>query len=134
MADVLMVNVWTKNIGQFHGSNMELLKSIFEVNFKLFGDKEKKRILVVIRDFNAAHDNFANNVNKLRDSFSRIWDECEKPASFQNSQPKDFFKFEFFTLPNKTKKSFEKEWDSRILEMQQRFDIGHENSFFITDH
>jgi hypothetical protein len=52
MADVLMVNIWCKTIGQFHGASMELLKAIFEVNFKLFGDKTKKRIVVVIRDFN----------------------------------------------------------------------------------
>ena len=52
---------------------MELLKAIFEVNFKLFGERNKKKILVVIRDFNEKHDNFANNVGKLRDSFAKIW-------------------------------------------------------------
>ena len=66
MADVLMVNLWTKSIGQYHGSSMELLKSIFEVNFQLFDNNIKKRIVMVFRDFNQVHDNYANNVGKLR--------------------------------------------------------------------
>jgi protein SEY1 len=134
MADVLMVNIWCKSIGQFHGASMELLKAIFEVNFKLFGDKTKKKILVVIRDFNKDHDNFANNVSKLRTGFQQIWDECDKPDKFKDSEAKDFFKFDFVTLPNKTQKRNDADWNKSIGDMRARFELSHEKTFFITDH
>ena len=36
MADVLLINMWTTDIGRYGASNYGLLKVIFEVNLKLF--------------------------------------------------------------------------------------------------
>lgn len=52
MADVLMVNMWTQNIGNYQAGNYALLKVIFEINLKLFEKKDSKRLLFVLRDFN----------------------------------------------------------------------------------
>lgn len=38
MSDVLLVNMWTVEIGRYKGSAVGLLKTIFEVNLKLFAD------------------------------------------------------------------------------------------------
>ena len=37
IADVLLINMWTTDIGRYGASNYGLLKVIFEVNLKLFG-------------------------------------------------------------------------------------------------
>ncbi len=52
-ADVLLVNIWCHDIGREHGSGKPLLKTIFQVNLKLFSpDPGRKRtvLLFVIRD------------------------------------------------------------------------------------
>jgi len=36
IADVLLINMWTSDIGRYGASNYGLLKVIFEVNLKLF--------------------------------------------------------------------------------------------------
>ncbi len=51
MSDVLIVNLWYHDIGRHNASNYGLLKTIFEVNFKLFHYQQNKRTLVfVVRD------------------------------------------------------------------------------------
>jgi hypothetical protein len=37
IADVLLINMWTTDVGRYGASNYGLLKVIFEVNLKLFG-------------------------------------------------------------------------------------------------
>jgi hypothetical protein len=36
MANVLLINMWSKDIGRHHASNYGLLRIIFEVNLRLF--------------------------------------------------------------------------------------------------
>jgi len=45
-------------VGKYTGSNYGLLKVIFEVNLKLFGQQSAKKLLFVLRDFNNKGDNF----------------------------------------------------------------------------
>ena len=52
MADVLLINMWTTDIGRYGASNYGLLKVIFEVNLKLFEQQSAKKLLFVLRDFN----------------------------------------------------------------------------------
>jgi protein SEY1 len=40
-SEVLLVNMWETQVGLYHGANMGLLKTVFEVNLQLFvKDKE----------------------------------------------------------------------------------------------
>ena len=57
VCDVLMVNMWTSEIGRYKAASVGLLKTIFEVNLKLFNERGKKKILFLLRDFNAANNN-----------------------------------------------------------------------------
>lgn len=59
IADVLLINMWTTDVGRYGASNYGLLKVIFEVNLKLFGQSSAKRLLFVIRDFDDRGNNFA---------------------------------------------------------------------------
>lgn len=51
MADVLVINMWSSDIGRHAASNYGLLKVIFEVNLKLFDQKSQKKLLFVLRDY-----------------------------------------------------------------------------------
>lgn len=51
MADVLLINMWTTDIGRYGASNYGLLKVIFEVNLKLFDQHSSKKLLFVLRDY-----------------------------------------------------------------------------------
>lgn len=53
MADVLLVNIWCHDIGREQGSGKPLMKTIFQVNLKLFAPEPNRRrtvLLFVIRD------------------------------------------------------------------------------------
>ena len=51
MADVLLINMWTTDIGRYGASNYGLLKVIFEANLKLFDQAASKKLLFVLRDY-----------------------------------------------------------------------------------
>lgn len=52
VADILLINMWTSDIGRYTASNYKLLEVIFEVNLKLFGqDKSNKKLVFILRDF-----------------------------------------------------------------------------------
>ena len=58
LADVVILNMWTTDIGRFDASNLGLLRVIFEVNLKLFDQKQTKKLLFVLRDYSAKDNNF----------------------------------------------------------------------------
>jgi len=51
MSDVLLINMWTTDIGRYGASNYGLLKVIFEANLKLFQQESSKKLLFVLRDY-----------------------------------------------------------------------------------
>ena len=101
MADVLLINMWTSDIGRYTASNYGVLKIVFEQNLKLFQQESEKKIVIVLRDFEETVD----DVNKLRESIlsdiKNIWNEIKKPEKFKNDPPEKYFKFDFITLPHK---------------------------------
>ena len=66
IADVLIINLWTTDVGRHTASNLGLLKVIFEVNLKLFAqDQSQKKLVFVLRDFNK-YENTASNLGLLK--------------------------------------------------------------------
>ena len=57
VADVLLINMWTQDIGRYGASNYGLLEVIFECNLKLFGQQSAKKLMFVIRDFDDRGNN-----------------------------------------------------------------------------
>ena len=101
IADVLLINMWTTDIGRYGASNYGLLKVIFECNLKLFGQSSAKKLLFVLRDF----DDRGNNRQRIQElidtDIKNLWNEIYKPDQYKNSEAKDFFEFEFCMLPHK---------------------------------
>lgn len=91
IADVLLINMWTQDIGRYGASNYGLLKVIFEVNLKLFDQKSSKKLLFVLRDFVDKGNNFDRIRETLENDLNKIWGEIYKPDKFANSKPSDFF-------------------------------------------
>ena len=91
IADVLLINMWTTDIGRYGASNYGLLKVIFEVNLKLFDQKSSKKLLFVLRDFDDRGNNFERIKGILEGDLKKIWAEIYKPDKYANSTPQDFF-------------------------------------------
>lgn len=101
MADVLMINMWTNDIGRYTASNYGVLKIVFEMNLKLFQQESEKKIVIVLRDFDEDNDNQEQLQEYIIGDIKQIWEEIQKPESFKNCKPEDYFKFEFYTLAHK---------------------------------
>lgn len=101
IADVLLINMWTTDIGRYGASNYGLLKVIFECNLKLFGQSSAKKLLFVMRDFDDRGNNREKIMDLIQKDISNLWSEIYKPAKFKDSKAEDFFEFEFCMLPHK---------------------------------
>ena len=130
IADVLLINMWTTDIGRYGASNYGLLKVIFEVNLKLFGQSSAKKLLFVLRDFDDRGNNFERIKSIIDTDINNIWKEIYKPEEYKDSQPQEFFNFEFFMLPHKIYE--EEKFYEKCGELKNRFNINNENTLFPT--
>jgi hypothetical protein len=140
LADVLIINMWTnvkfayliilQDVGRYTASNYGVLKIVFEMNLKLFQQECSKKILIFLRDF----DKNRNQKSKIQDlilnDVRNIWNDIKKPERFKNSEPSQFFKFEFICLPHK--KYMEKEFDEEISVLRKRLKL--DSTEYIFDH
>jgi hypothetical protein len=129
IADVLLINLWTTDVGRYAASNYGLLKVIFEVNLKLFAQNQsQKKLIFVLRDFNAYENNKESIINLLETNINNIWKEIYKKEEFQNTSPHDFFEFEYIMMPHKSyqPKEFQEEGDK----LRQRFKVDNAETVF----
>ena len=101
MSDVLMINMWTNDIGRYTASNYGILKVVFEQNLKLFQQESEKKIIIVLRDFDSKVDDLSKLKESIMNDMKKIWEEIPKPATFEDKSCSDYFKFEFLTLAHK---------------------------------
>ncbi len=101
MADVLLINMWTNDIGRYTASNYGVLKIVFEQNLKLFQQESEKKIVIVLRDFNEFQDDKDRLMESIFGDIKKIWGEIKKPDKYKDAAPEQFFKFDFYTLPHK---------------------------------
>lgn len=102
-SDLLFVNMWEQDLGRAQGSSFEILKTIFEINLKLFSQESAKKIVFLVRDFDASfygEDGLANIKRVTEERLEKMWDSITKPEKFQNTSFKKFFYFRFETMPS----------------------------------
>lgn len=102
--------MWEHQVGLYHGANMALLKTVFEVDLELFHNDErtqdpgntgdKSLLMFVIRDFVGGTPLESLQATVMRD-LDAIWASIAKPEALQGSSIHDFFDFQFFGLPHK---------------------------------
>ena len=115
ISDVLMVNMWTSEIGRYKAASVGLLKTIFEVNLKLFGVEGRKRILFVLRDFNDEKNNLVILKQQISKTMEEIWDKIKKPSTHALCSVFDCFEFDFHTISVKDFKPEEFVRDIQVL-------------------
>jgi protein SEY1 len=114
-AQVFIINIWENSIGLYHAANLNLLKTVFEVNLSLFQKRgsPKTLLLFVIRDYVGTTPK-ANLVSTIVDDMNSLWKSLTKNAICENTLFSDFFDVDFVTLPHKIlqPEKFNKELDS----------------------
>eukprot|EP00775_Hariotina_reticulata_P006126 gene6126-6365_t len=101
VADVLLINVWCHDIGREQGSGKPLMKTIFQVNLKLFAPEPNRRrtvLLFVIRD--KSKTPLEKLVEVLSEDVHKMWDTISKPPQYENSRIDDFFEVQYTALPH----------------------------------
>jgi len=100
-ADIVLINMWAKDVGREAGAGKPLLKTIFQVNLKLFQPSPGARrtvLLFVLRD------RTKTPLEKLTETWeadlNRMWAAIAKPPAYENSQISDFFEIQYAALSN----------------------------------
>ena len=118
MSDVLMINMWTNDIGRYTASNYGVLKVVFEQNLKLFQQESEKKIIIVLRDFDSEVDDISKLKESIMADMYKIWNEIPKPDEFKDQPCSKYFKFEFLTLAHKFYKT--EKFNQGIEEIKER--------------
>ena len=100
-SEVLIVNIFEHQVGLYQGANMELLKTVMEVNLSLFHKQaERCLLLFVIRDFTGLTP-LSNLGQSLEADMNRIWADLNKPEECKDSKLVDFFDLKFASISHK---------------------------------
>ncbi|GAX72911.1 hypothetical protein CEUSTIGMA_g366.t1 [Chlamydomonas eustigma] len=129
IADVLLVNIWCHDIGREQGSGKPLLKTIFQVNLKLFSpepDRRKTVLLFVLRD--KTKTPLPRLVETMEADLIKMWESISKPAQYKESQINDFFEIQYAGLPHFEEKYEDFLADSVVL--RRRFTVDADDSLY----
>ena len=118
LADVLIMNMWTQDVGRYTASNYGVLKMVFQMNLKLFQQECAKKILIVLRDYDEKRYKKEKFSKQIMDDINVIWNDIKKPEQFTSTTPESFFEFEFITLPHKIYR--EDEFDKEVKVIRER--------------
>ena len=125
MSDVLMINMWTNDIGRYTASNYGVLKVVFEQNLKLFQQESEKKIIIVLRDFDSNVDDISKLKEGIMSDMIKIWNEIPKPEEFKDQPCSKYFKFEFITLAHKFYQT--EKFNQGIEEIKDRLKRGKDD-------
>lgn len=78
-ANVLIINIWSKSLGQYTGSQYETLKVIMDICMGQFKQDSPKTILYCVRDFNEEFDDEGEIRRKILRDVNDLWRKLEKP-------------------------------------------------------
>ena len=128
LADVLIMNMWTQDVGRYTASNYGVLKMVFQMNLKLFQQECAKKILIVLRDYDEKRYKKEIFEKQILKDIDTLWADIKKPDQYLNSTPQNFFEFEFLTLPHKIYR--EEEFNNDVTKIRERFLPEHKNYLF----
>ncbi|KAK9824432.1 hypothetical protein WJX72_010204 [[Myrmecia] bisecta] len=127
VADVLLVNMWAKDIGRETGAGKPLLKTIFQVNLKLFEPAPNKQRTVLLFVF---RDRTKTPLSRLQQTWAedltRMWASIAKPPQYEDSLFTDFFEVQYAALPNFEDR--EEEFRAESVLLRRRFTMEEEDS------
>ncbi|KAI9104735.1 RHD3/Sey1 [Phlyctochytrium arcticum] len=130
IAECLIINMWENQVGLYHGANLGLLKTVFEVNLQLFQQNgaQKTCLFFVIRDFTGR-----TPVDSLRatliKSLEETWNGLSKPAGKENSLYSEYFDVQFVALPHKI--FAHNDFETKIAGLKQRRFCDKQNREYV---
>ena len=131
MSEVLIVNLWTNDIGRYNAANLALLKTVLEVDLQLFfagsteedfgngdvdgvgevdgegkrGGRRDRQRFYKTRLLFVLRDHVETPLDELkkilRTDVDNIWKAIDKPEGATNAKVDDFFDIDFFAFPHK---------------------------------
>lgn len=119
VADVLIVNMFTTDVGRNKGSSMQLLKTILQINVKLFKNEIRpKKVIITLRDFSQDE-----NIEEIERKFHNALQDFLKDIETSTKVVlKDVIEYKLSTLPHYT---FQREaFDQRVKEIKKEFIEG----------
>ena len=128
LADVLIMNMWTQDVGRYTASNYGVLKMVFQMNLRLFQQECAKKILIVLRDYDEKRYKKEIFEKQILKDIDQLWADIKKPEQYSNSTPQNFFEFEFVALPHKIYR--EDEFNKEVDKLRERFFTSHPNYLF----
>lgn len=103
ITELLIVNMWSNQIGLASGMNIDTLKAIVQANLRLFTPDSKTILLFLIREQPTRNNPGATPKEIVRETISKemtkIWDSIEKPESFKGTKVDVLFTIKFFFVP-----------------------------------
>eukprot|EP01026_Neomeris_dumetosa_P003016 TRINITY_DN10820_c0_g1_i4.p1 TRINITY_DN10820_c0_g1~~TRINITY_DN10820_c0_g1_i4.p1 ORF type:complete len:282 (-),score=31.95 TRINITY_DN10820_c0_g1_i4:51-896(-) len=133
VSDILLINIWCHDIGREQGSGKPLMKTVLQVNLKLFTPSpgaKKTVLLFVIRDRSKTPLPMLKAV--LLQDLNKMWASITKPAEYEDSQLEDFFEVAYTSLPNYEEK--EDEFKAECVLLRRRFTPEEEDSLCNITH
>eukprot|EP00887_Chlorella_sp_A99_P002604 scaffold6.g2604.t1 len=134
VADVVLVNMWAKDVGRESGAGKPLLKTIFQarqgcgVNLKLFQPAPNRRRTVLLFVF---RDRTKTPLEKLIETWEtdllRMWEGITKPPQYEAASFNDFFDVQYAALSNYEDRQEEFLAESVIL--RRRFAADEPDTF-----
>ena len=128
MSDILIINMWTSDVGRYTASNYGVLKIVFEMNLKLFQQNTAKKIIIFLRDFDPSRNRKDKIESLILEDIKKIWAEIKIPEAYAGKGPEHFFSFEFITMPHLIYR--EKEFREEIANLRKRLNKDDPNYFF----
>ena len=128
MSDILIINMWTSDVGRYTASNYGVLKIVFEMNLKLFEQKTAKKIIIFLRDFDPTRNRKDKIEGLILEDIHKIWKDIKIPEQYAGKGPEHFFSFEFITLPHLIYR--EKDFKDEIANLRKRLEKDSPNYFF----
>ena len=128
MSDILIINMWTSDVGRYTASNYGVLKIVFEMNLKLFEQKTAKKIIIFLRDFDPTRNRKDKIEGLILEDIQKIWKDIKIPEKYAGKGPENFFSFEFITLPHLIYR--EKDFKEEIENLRKRLVKDSPNYFF----
>lgn len=126
-ADVMLINMWAKDIGRETGSGKPLLKTIFQVNLKLFTPapgRKRTVLLFIFRD--RTRTPLSRLIETWEEDLGRMWAAIPKPPQYDATSVSDFFDVQYASLPNFEDR--EEDFKAESVLLRRRFTDAEEDS------
>ncbi|KAL3575592.1 hypothetical protein D5086_023693 [Populus alba] len=116
IADVVLINMWYKDIGLENAASRPLLKIVFQVMKRLFKPR-KKTLLFVLRDHSKTP--LEHLKTALLEDIEKIWAAVAEPETLSSAPLREFFNVEITALPHYEFQ--EEKFKEQVAQLRQRF-------------